>query len=511
MSVFDLYKPFRNKVAELACDDAFYVIWAYAQLLQSVEFDFPKDIEVNQKFIDANPRQTILAEWELEVLAKEVALNAATVAEPDKSLRRWTNLARIVNQLKALENDIYKESREKGNILVELVRKAHRQFPWQINSPNSQSIIRYYKIFARPEIDEIALELLGLTVDELYLCGIGIFGHMMSNPYWRLPIRSMTDAITDEKIIKFLDFVACSLPELRKKLEQEQQYNDKFVYAYNSLRAYPLVELEVDGNATLMCPIPTLLFWKVTNGLYYALVDDRRFSQPFGSSFQDYVGEVCIRACSDEKFKVVGEHEYGPKASRKASIDWMVSEGEAAALFIECKAKRLSWRAKTALEDFAELEVDLQYLAQAIAQTYRTIHGYRAGEYEHVEHLPEMKIYPVIVTLENWFVFGDTMLNPIRVAVERQLAEYKIDPQVLTDMPYSIWATEDVEIALQVINEVGIQDFVEGMVLNPEMKTWNVQSYIQKKYPAHLPTRNLFEDDYDQMLSHFAPDSAAKS
>ena len=122
-----------------------------------------------------------------------------------------------------------------------------------------------------------------------------------------------------------------------------------------------------------------------------------------------------------------------------------------------------------------------------------------------------MKIYPVIVTLENWFVFGDTMLNPIRVAVERQLAEYKIDPQVLTDMPYSIWATEDVEIALQVINEVGIQDFVEGMVLNPEMKTWNVQSYIQKKYPAHLPTRNLFEDDYDQMLSHFAPDSAAKS
>ena len=35
MSIFDLYKPFRNKVTPLAVDDSLRVIWAYAQYLRS--------------------------------------------------------------------------------------------------------------------------------------------------------------------------------------------------------------------------------------------------------------------------------------------------------------------------------------------------------------------------------------------------------------------------------------------------------------------------------------------
>ncbi len=506
MSVFDLYKPLRNKVAELARSDALYVIWAYSQFLQRHDFKIPEDIEVDRSLLSASPRQSLLATWELELLAKEVVLNAATTAGADRSLRQWANLARIVNQIRSLENDIYGEGDKDEKIFAELVRIAHRQFPWQINRPSGQSIVRYYKIFSRPEIDEIALELMGLSVDELYLCGLATMGHMMSNADWRLPIHSETDHITDEKFVKFLEFSACKLEALQVKLRSEQQYNDKFVYAYNSLRSYPLVELEVDGNDTLMCPIPTLLFWKITNGFYYALVDDKRFSQPFGSSFQDYVGEVCIRACTEERFQVVSECAYGPSASRKASIDWMVIESKTCALFVECKSKRLTWRAKTAFEDIAELEEDLTYLATAITQTYKTILDYQAGMYEHVELLPEMRIFPVVITLENWFVFGETMLNPIREEVERQLTEYGIDLQVLTDMPYSIWATEDAEDALQVVNEVGIQALVEGMVHDPEMKSWNVNSYVKEKYSALLPTKFLFEDDYEKMFLKIGSD-----
>jgi hypothetical protein len=172
MDIFAKYKPIRNKVAQLAVDDALGVLWAYGQLLQLPNFQPPREIEIEPIYLNADPRQSYMAEWDIELLAKEVVINCGYVASKGRTLRKWKTLADVVNALKRFEQWIYAQFGNQGNILIELVRVVHRQLIWQTNPPNPRSIIRYYKIFNRDGIDAICTEKFGLTVWQIYICGI---------------------------------------------------------------------------------------------------------------------------------------------------------------------------------------------------------------------------------------------------------------------------------------------------------------------------------------------------
>jgi len=78
-------------------------------------------------------------------------------------------------------------------------------------------------------------------------------------------------------------------------------------------------------------PGPTLLFWRITTGLYYSLKEQAGFPTAFGDSFQAYAGEVLQRRIVNPAMQVLGEAEYHVGQNRKDSIDWIVQEGDAAA------------------------------------------------------------------------------------------------------------------------------------------------------------------------------------
>jgi hypothetical protein len=126
MSVFALYKPFRNKLAGLSLDESLRVIWAYSQYLQMKDFRFPNDIEVSQQFTMLQIHQKWVSEWDLEVLAKEVILNAGASEQRSDSLKLWRRFSETVNALKILDDQIY--DIRKTDAFIELSRIAHRQF-----------------------------------------------------------------------------------------------------------------------------------------------------------------------------------------------------------------------------------------------------------------------------------------------------------------------------------------------------------------------------------------------
>lgn len=123
------------------------------------------------------------------------------------------------------------------------------------------------------------------------------------------------------------------------------------------------------------------VFWRFTSGLYYSLRDQQGFSYDFGQSFQDYVGTVLSARILNEQMKVHPEAEFHLGKSRKDTTDWIVQEGDESALFIECKTKRLTWASKSGLADLGALQQDIQKLAGAVVQLYRTIADYRLGLY----------------------------------------------------------------------------------------------------------------------------------
>ncbi len=499
MDVFQEYKPLRNKIRKLARDDALGVIWAYCQYLQIDDFRFPKEIEIHKRFFEHNVPRAIIAEWELELLAKEVILNGNLVAK-NYTLRKWDVIAEIVNGLKDLEGRIYKEFGSQEKVLVELIRIAHREFIWQSNPPNAATTIRYFKILNRPIIDEICMERIGLNIWQTFMCGIAYMGHFLERPAIKETFRSEIKALPVEVLQKFLTFTARPISELKSKLKTEQQYNENFAYAYNSLRAYPLINMFYQGEQSIVCPLLTLLFWRFTGGLYYEFIDDPRFPNEFGGGFQKYVGEVIERACPDPKILKIPEEKYVIGKQEKRTVDWIVGDGESA-LFLECKSKRLSWGAKVSLTNLQPLESDISNMAAAVVQIYKTVADYQANLYPNFSAKEGRRIFPAIVTLENWRMFGPVMMNKLGEAVQAQLNAVGLSPQLPDELPYSIWAIEELEVGLQIISSVGIAKFMDGKLKDREMRQWDWHGYMINKFKEFFPREKLFDKEYDDMFS----------
>ncbi len=440
-----------------------------------------------------------ISEWELELLAKEVILNGNVVASKGRTLRTWKTLSETINAIKDFENRIYGHFGSSDAVLVELIRIAHRQFIWQANPPNSATTIRYFKIFNRPGIDEICLEKIGLSVWQTDMCGTATMGFFLDRPVMAIPFKNEIKALSIADFEKFFAFTSRPIADLKLKLKAEQQYNADFAYAYNSLRTYPLVRMSYQGGDSYVCPLMTLLFWKFTGGLYYEFIGVPKFANEFGEGFQSYVGEVIEQTCSApiERF---GEVTYAVGKLEKRTVDWIVAD-ERSALFLECKAKRLSWGAKASLSDLGPLEADIENMATAVVQVYKTLADHLNDLYPHFPVKDGRKLFPAVVTLENWRMFGPVMMNKLAEAVTFKLSTAGLSPDLAREMPYSIFAIEELEVGLQIMNVNGIEGFIEGKLSSQEMCRWDWHAYMIKSYPKSFPAKRLFQEEYDEMFS----------
>ncbi len=57
---------------------------------------------------------------------------------------------------------------------------------------------------------------------------------------------------------------------------------------------------------------------------------------------------------------------------------------------------------------------------------------------------------------------------------------------------------------MQIINVVGVQDFMDGKIDDNEMKSWEWHPYMTRRFPEHFPAKKLFTDDFDEIFSGLA-------
>jgi hypothetical protein len=501
MTIEEHYQRVRSSTRQLGHRESLYVIWAYSQYLQVREFQIPADIQVAAQFLNAHPPQAILAEWTLEQMAREVIRHSDEEARRGRSLRQWDTLAAIANALRDLEGAIYSQLVGGGHIHLEIMRVQHRQFVWQQNSFNWRPIIRYYKLFNTPALIAHAQQATGLTIDEIYLIGMAYLGIFADHSRAVRQMNVEIPGLTPEHIDRFLAFTSLPRNELSNRLRAEHALDEGFAYRYSSLREFPLVRISYQGQDEVACPMPTLLFWRITTGLYYSLKDVRGFPTAFGDSFQRFVGEVLRQRITNAGMAVLDEREYHVGAHRKDSVDWIVRQDDDAALFVECKTKRLTWASKAGLTDLTALEQDIRKLAGAVVQVYKTIQDYRAGLYPHFPYVEARRIYPAIVTLEEWYFFGLEMPGRLDAAVRTIMEARALPIAWLDQMPYSIMSVHELEKVAGVINSAGIHPVISGKVLDPEFRRWGFGPYCNERYRNEVANLvPLFRDEFDAMF-----------
>jgi hypothetical protein len=498
MSVEACYQNLRSKIRNLERREALAVIWAYAQYLQE-NSKFPLGIDVDPRFLKI--RQAFVSEWELDRLAREVIRHANEAPRNGASLKRRTDFGAIVGDLKRLNNEIYATFNKSDQIHLEINRILHQQMPWQILKWSAENYLRYYKIYSYAPIPDLFRQSTGLDLQQFFRIGLLFMGMLLTAPRAaRNPAIEVPDLVRAE-VDLFLSHMSKRWSSIAQMLRASHALDESFAFAFSPLHQFPLIQISYEGRDELACPIPTLLFWRMTQGLYYFLVNDREFGNHYGASFQAYVGEVIADRIAGTGLNLIPESRYQTGAGGEDTVDWIV-HGEDAAIFVECKTARLTVPAKQALGDLSTLEQDLAKMVSAIVQLHKTHADYEVGRYPQLAFEPAKKVFFVIVTLEDWLIFGEEMPKRLRELAEAKFAELGMPIELLDQRPTTIMSVSELEWVAGVFGTVGIKQLMSEKIEN--FPKWLMLNFCKERFREQIAAVPApFPGEFDRVFPDF--------
>jgi hypothetical protein len=489
--MYDLYKPLRNRLRSFALMPSLLTVYQFAQYLQ-----FDKPLPPALRYPGFGLREPIrvgLFEWSLELIARELILNSPDHAP--RAMTTWNEFAEVANRVRDIENDLWGHL-PNGPALIqyEMVRLAHRQFPWQVR-PTARLIASYFKLYNNPRLVDVMRETFGMSARELYQIALALAGHFIENPSIRQPVTNRVNGVDPETVARFMERFSLPLPQLRERMCEMQAYNINWAYAFDPLRTWPMIEL--DPNS-LFCPMPTLLLWRLTDGVYFDLVQHRRlFDRSFGLAFQDLAGEVIRAANPDGRVKVLLEERYGTRQRPRDSVDLIIQD-DSASIFVECKASRLKAQAKVDIHDTATIDGELERLAGFVVQVYSTMADALGGAYPHWR--PDgSPVFPMVLTLDEWLPSGRVLNETLEASVKAALSAGGLPMSLLTDHPFTLCSLSEFEAAAKAIAAEGVLAVMGAKAAGHE-HAWAMMPFLHNRFPRHVRDgRVLFEQEWHEL------------
>ena len=501
----DIYRPLRNYFREFPLVQSLDLIWAYSQHVANGR-PLPERMQFRDQFGKPTTKPLFIYPWELDLIAREIVLNGNIVG--NRSLDSWHELSIAINKLRRIDNDIAGRYSSRETVMRDLHRTVHLQFPWQ-RPPSIRTMMRAYKLFGTDMMRPILEETTGVDLDSFFKLGIATAGHLREQSTINTEQDYSMLGVPLDVSKKFFDRLTVDLSELRSRTREAQRYDDSWQFGGNPLRNTPLVRFDPLNPERVICPFPTFLITRFSEGLFYDTVGHHSFSNAIGKGFETYVGEV-LREVLGDGFTVLEEQEYWVGKDRKDGVDWIVSDATGH-VFIECKTKRLRYDAKF-IADGVGLETAIDAMASFVVQHYRNINEALSGLTKWV---PDGKmIYPMIVTLEDWWLFTPAIVGMLENSVRRRMNDSGLPLRMLDDMPYTIASADEFETAFQIMSMTGIETYL-GRKCSDAHRQWALTSFS----PGRLQTERkathglLFRQDLRHILfpQLFSSSGTAKS
>ncbi len=486
--MYDLYKPLRNRLRSLSLIPSLMGLYRLAQFVQ---FNKPLPSELRYpSFGWATPLEMGLHEWTLELVARELILNAPDVGT--RAMTTWNEFAALGNLIRDIENQIWGRLPNGPELIeYEMVRIAHRQFPWQVR-PNTRLMASYFKLYSNPRLADLMAMTYGMNAMEFFQVALALSGHFLDRPILRAPVTNQMNRVPQAAIDRLIDRLSLGIGPLRQRIAQMQAYNVNWAYLFDPLRTWPIIDL---GGGQLFCPMPTLLIWRLTEGVYFDLVQHRQaFDRNFGLAFQDLIGDVVQAADPARRLRLFPEERYGTKKRPRDSVDWIV-EDDTASIFLECKASRLKAQAKVDLNDTATIDGEVDRIAGFVVQVYDTMADALAGHYQ--EWRPTGRpVYPLVVTLDEWLPSGRALVHRLEEKVRAGLESRGRSLTLLDDHPFTLCSLYEFEAAARAFASNGVEP-VMGQKTAGEQHGWAMLPFLQGRFrEAVSDPQPLFQQEW---------------
>ncbi len=495
--IYDVYKPLRNYLRNANLIESLIAIRWYINYTQFPDNNQdPRSIQVQVDPVFYQEMKSLLymPPWHVAILARELIINSTpTSLTLLHDFRSWNDIANAMNKLKAIENRIDTDRVNQGNVF-HIISKLFpvQQFVWQENKPNKQTLIRYYYIYRNPKLRPIFENFFGISVEKHFMLGCIAWINFIK--FLGLDYPPQLDEkfnVTLADYDKFLKHYSLTLEEIKQHLgdPDERKLDQDFFYYFDSLKKYPMILTDVGNKPAYICPVPTYLFWRVTDGIYYELCHEKGFDQAIGDGFKDYIGEVLKEQAYPETINVIDADIF-----IKASLpkpDWIfVNDTQAA--FIECKTKRMRLDARTDINLSPGTLEQIEKLGESVIQCYLAIQDANKQSYEELKTVK--KIYPIVVTMENWYVYGDVMAQ-LGIKVREIAATKDIEEKFIDDNPYIVLSSQEFELLSVMLKTRSLESILEPFLTDTKYHEWQFTSYLFHAFPNEPENYKVFDDN----------------
>lgn len=467
------YQPIRSILRQYDLKASLEDIWSYSQFI-SRRVAMPRYFEhQGPGVLEANVDRYV-HDYRLRILVRELLLHATL---RNNGLRRpavWADLRDAINAIHKYAEDVELQD-IKSDLSTVLHRIVNQQLP-SFSRASSQTLGRYMALYDSPQFAPLFEARTGIPPRLYFLTAFACLALVLHRPVVDTDEGMSILGLDADVVRKFYARISAPLVEVRRKLIEDQSLGPDWEYTFNAVDFKPLIALDPRRPELVHCPLPNVLFRRLTEGLFFDVVNsDASFGNAFGAAFEALVGSVLQGANAVALTKPT---PYRVGAELKAGVDWVVSD-TSAQIFIECKTRRMSVAGKRATRKEDTL-ADVEWLAVAIAQNYKNIADIEAGLTDLPKNTAPM--HSVIVTLETWTVATEYLLSELRERVLLKLRAACIDSGILGRCPYHVASLEELEWITGAMQLHGIEE-VFGSKLRLGRADWHFKEHLQGRYP----------------------------
>lgn len=451
--------------------------------------EFVRDIPETAKTTDRISRY-YLHPWYLETLANEILAAPWKPKQRDGATRTLNPMS--FGALAALYNSLYEAegasdgpSLKRSNVLIQMGRLTKRQFEWQRKFATTSRLNRYHTIYRTESSKDYFVKKYGISFDVAMKSCFVIYAHLLNSPTIRCDLDATSIGLEKGDIAKTIDLISLPLQRVSEQARNLREGYDHIGYAPSVFRRFPLIKFENRGEMRAMCPLPDLVFFRMTEGLFYDFVDAPScIRNEFAKNLELYIRD---RVKSDCDFKVLGDVAYGKTSERTPDV--LLSNKERIIAAIEVKGRRQSAPVRFSEDPTRELLSSFEELAKGVFQLWKYVADSGAGLIPSV-HAAGEDAQLAICTLDNWIEFGRGIEEAIYRMAERKAdsATRKIHKDARKRV--SIFTINDLDFILS-RSDVGTLLEVIRLSLTPEFEGWLLSSVFSHRFPEKVKARSV--------------------
>lgn len=378
-------------------------------------YDFPREY-LSAKVHDEGRVQS----WEIETILTEAWGSSKRRGRRMANTKSWSYVAELVTVLRCAENA---ESglNPSGMIFREINRILCRQLPWQARQQNIPDLVRWSSIFSNAKLLDLFHAERGTTPHKFMLLALAFSQLFQRSAYISDPPPLPQLQVSADDIRAFLTAVSDGLPAFRQRSTSIMRTSG-LAFREGPLRQKPLVRLAEGNEGIYTCPLRQPLFWRVTDGLYYDVIQHPAARSLIGSEFEKYQRRLFAAAYPD--VEVGGDEDYGPPKRIRKAPDIILARNGLLKIVIECKAKRLPLADKVSLSDQVRQSLAVSELAKGVFQLARFRSDIRSGTYSGLQEDRESQF--VVLTLDDWIFTGPATKGDVFSKAEEMIRRHAL-------------------------------------------------------------------------------------